>query len=55
MIVKEFDKILLKNGEIGYICDLLRPGIAYVVDIDKPDGTIETKIIEHEEIKKVLS
>ena len=33
----------------------LEPGIAYVVDIDKPDGTIETKIIEHEEIKKVLS
>lgn len=54
MTIKEFDKVLLKTGEVGYVCDLLRPGIAYVVDIDKADGSIETEIVEHKDIEKVI-
>lgn len=54
MEIKEFDRVLLKTGETGYICDLLRPGIAYVVDIDKADGSIRTDVVEHKDIEKVI-
>ena len=54
MTIKEFDKVLLKSGEEGYIADILKAGVAYVVDIDKADGTIETEIIEEKDISKVI-
>lgn len=54
MEVKEFDRVLLKTGEYACIADLLKPGEAYVVDIDKSDGSIETEIIEHQDIEKVI-
>ena len=44
MEIKEFDKVLLKTGET-----------AYVVDVDKIDGDIETTIVEQNDIEKVLS
>lgn len=55
MEINEFDKVLLKTGEIAYIADILKRGIAYVVDIDKADGDIETEVIEQEDIVRVLT
>ena len=55
MKIEEFDKVLLKTGETAYIADIIKPGVAYVADIDKPDGDIETEIIEQKDIEKVLS
>ncbi len=54
MKIEEFDKVLLKSGEKAYIADVLKAGIAYVVDIDKDDGTIETEIIEAKDIIEVI-
>ena len=54
MVVKEFDRVMLKTGEIAYIADIIVPAKAYVVDIDKSDGTIETTVIEQEDIEKVF-
>ena len=54
MVIEEFDKVKLKTGEIAYIADILKAGIAYVVDVDKSDGSIETRIIEKTDIEKVL-
>ena len=54
MVVKEFDKVLLKTGEMAYIVDVIVPAKAYVVDINKPDGVIETDVIEHEDIEGVI-
>lgn len=55
MVVKEFDKVLLKTGEMAYIADVIVPAKAYVVDINKPDGVIETDVIEHEDIERVVA
>lgn len=54
MEIKEFDKVLLKTGETAYIADVLKAGVAYVVDIDKADGDTETEIIEQKNIERVL-
>ena len=54
MEVKEFDRVLLKTEEYACIADVLKVGEAYVVDIDKSDGSIETEIVEHQDIEKVI-
>ena len=54
VVVKEFDKVLLKTGEMAYIADVIVPAKAYVVDINKTDGVIETDVIEHEDIECVM-
>lgn len=35
MNIKEYDKVLLKTGEIAYIVEIWEQGIAYEADIDK--------------------
>ena len=36
MIVEEFDLVRLKDGRIGTVCDVVKPGIAFYVDFEKP-------------------
>ena len=55
MIIKEFDKVLLKSGKTAYIADVIIADVAYVVDIDKSDGSIETEIIEYNDIERVVA
>ena len=50
MEINEFDKVLLKTDEFAYIADVLKRGIAYVVDIDKSNGDTETEIVEYDAI-----
>jgi len=55
LIIKIFDKILLKTGETAYIVEIYDPGVAYEVDINKADGTIETDTIKYSDIERVLN
>ena len=54
MEIKEYDKVLLKTGEIAYIVEVWEQGVAYEADIDKKDGTIETDTVKREDIEKIL-
>lgn len=36
MIVNEFDLVRLKDGRIGTVCDVVKPGVAFFVDFEKP-------------------
>lgn len=54
MVVKEFDRVILKTGETAYIADVIVPAKAYIVDIDKSDGTIETIVAEQEDVERMF-
>ena len=54
MVVKEFDRVILKTGETAYIADVIIPAKAYVVDVDKFDGTIEMMVAKQEDIEQVF-
>ena len=55
MTLKGFDKVRLKSGESAYIADVVKENAAFVVDIDKSDGTIETEIVEITDILEVIN
>ncbi len=54
MLIKQYDKVLLKTGETAYIVEIWEQNVAYEVDIDKKDGSIETETIKHADILKVI-
>ena len=64
MKIEEFDSVLLKDGRTGSVCELLEPGVAYLVDFPKPmDGelaaehglvTFDTELVKHEDIDSVI-
>ena len=54
MIIKEFDKVLLKTGETAYIVEIYEQGVAYEADVDKADGNTETETISHTDIERIL-
>lgn len=40
MTLNLYDKVILKNGNIGYIVEIYNNGEAFEADIDTPNGTI---------------
>jgi hypothetical protein len=36
VVVDEFDLVRLKDDRIGTVCDVVRPGVAFIVDFEKP-------------------
>ncbi|OQB44145.1 MAG: hypothetical protein BWY02_02859 [bacterium ADurb.Bin157] len=52
--IEEFDKVLLKTGEIAYVVEIYGGGEAFEADIDKPNGKIETDMIWPKDIDKVF-
>lgn len=54
MVFEMFDKILLKTGEIAYLVEIFDNGKAFIADINKPDGKIETDFIRPDQIEKKL-
>ena len=42
MLIKQFQKVRLKTGEIAVIIEVLEPGKAFLADIEKDDGNYET-------------
>ena len=54
MKLEMFDKVLLKTGETAYIVEVYNSGEAYEMDIDKPDGSINTDTVWPDQIEKKL-
>ncbi|MDR0859013.1 MAG: hypothetical protein LBN97_08285 [Oscillospiraceae bacterium] len=53
----EFQKVKLKNGDIGWICDILEPGVAYMLEIwepEDPDQEYRLETILHSDIECLL-
>lgn len=60
MIVDEFDMVRLKDGRIGTVCDVVKPGVAFFVDFEKPMDsdfgrehgllTYDTELVEVDDI-----
>ena len=49
MEYQEYDRVKLKDGQIGIIVDVI--GRVYVVDIGQEPGRFRTEIIEEKEIE----
>ena len=54
MKLKEFDKVLLKDGDTAYIVEIFNDGEAYLADVDRVSGT-ETELVYPENIEKKVA
>ena len=54
MKIKQYDKVLLKDGDYAYIVEIFADGKDLLADIDRKDGT-ETDWIKPEDIKKIVN
>lgn len=54
MKIKEFDKILLKDGRTGYVVEIFGNDEAYLVDVDISDDEWDTIDVKPEDIEQVL-
>lgn len=52
-MIKLYDKVKLKSGEVATIVEILDNSKAFVADIEKKDGT-DTEFIYAEEIEKII-
>lgn len=53
MKVKQYDKVLLKDGDFAYIIEIFGDGKDLLADINRKDG-IETDWIKPDDIKEIL-
>ncbi|MDO4920934.1 MAG: hypothetical protein Q4E64_03785 [Phascolarctobacterium sp.] len=53
MKIKQYDKVLLKDGNVAYIVEIFEEGKAFLADIDK-DGDTYTEDILITDIEKTL-
>lgn len=61
--VEEFDSVLTRDGRVGSVCEVLEPGVAYLVDFPKPMDselgkkynlvTFDTELVKHDDILEV--
>nr|DAO17842.1 MAG TPA: protein of unknown function (DUF4926) [Caudoviricetes sp.] len=54
MIVKLYDKVILKDGRHGVVVEILEPGVAYLIDVELPGPDWDTITIRDGDISKVL-
>lgn len=54
MTVKQYDKVRLKDGRTCTIVEVLKAGVAYIVDVDLPGPDWETIEIRHEDIDEII-
>jgi len=54
MIIKQYDKVKLKDGRTATIVEVYKPGVAYIADIDLPGPDWETVDIKESEIESVI-
>lgn len=50
MTIKQYDKIILKDGRTVTVVEILEDGVAYLVDVDLPGPDWETIEIRHSDI-----
>ena len=54
MKIKQYDRVLLKDGDYASIVEIFDDGKAFIADIDRKTGT-ETEWLKPEEIDKVIN
>lgn len=54
MIIREYERVLLKSGCEASIIEILEEGKMYLADIDR-DGDTDTEEISADEIEAVIS
>ncbi|MDR0935598.1 MAG: hypothetical protein LBM98_02825 [Oscillospiraceae bacterium] len=53
----EFQKVKLKSGVTGWICDILKPGVAYLLEVWQPEEEGEEyrqDLVLHTDIESLL-
>jgi len=50
---KQYDKVMLRDGTVAYVVEVVDGGKIFVADIDEATGT-ETEWIKLEDIKAIL-
>ena len=55
-MIKEYDKVRLKTGEIARISEVLEAGVAYIAEIFRPSNGFSVTIddIRHDDIASVF-
>ncbi len=53
MKIKQYDRVLLKDGNKAYIVEIFEDGKLFLADVDK-DGDTYTEDVRIEEIEKVV-
>lgn len=54
MKVKQYDKVLLKDGDSAYIVEIFGDGKDFLADINRKTGT-ETDWIKPDDIERILN
>lgn len=52
-MIRLYDKVLLKSGEVAFIVEIYEQGVAYEADIER-DGTTVTDTIKQEDIQGII-
>lgn len=55
MIIKQYDKIVLKDDRTATVVEILEDGVAYLVDVDLPGPDWDTIEIRHDDIKRKMN
>jgi len=55
MIVKQYDKVRLKDGRTCTIVDILEEGVAYIADVNLPGPDWETIDVHQEDIDAIIN
>ncbi len=53
-MIRQYDKVILKTGEIATIVEVFNDPVEYVADIERTTGT-DTDFIYPEQIEKVIA
>lgn len=54
MTIKQYDKIILKDGRTATVVEILEDGVAYLVDVNLPGTDWDTIEIRHSDIREKL-
>lgn len=54
MTIKQYDKIILKDGRTATIVEVLEEGKAYIADVDLPDDEWDTIDVWQDDIREVI-
>ncbi len=54
MTIKQYDRILLKDGRTGTVVEILEDNVEFIVDVNLPGPTWETIEISFSDIDKII-
>ena len=53
-MIKQYDKVKMKDGKFAIIVEVLEPGKAYIADIELSCGDYTTETIFHSDIAALI-